>query len=133
MMYCIYCGKEVENGSKFSSYCGKSLNENQAPEKTNVKEKVFAFIGFGLGICSFIFSLIPFLCFSSAFISIPGLIFSNLGINSNKKSFAKKGRIFSILGIIIGVIVSFLSIVLLVFLVEEAPIIYEIIYDLTVL
>ena len=133
MMYCIYCGKEIENGSKFCSYCGKSVNETPTPEKTNVKGKVFAFIGFGLGICSFVFSLIPFLCFSSAFISIPGLIFSNLGMNSNKKSFAKKGKIFSVLGIIIGVIMSILSIVLLVFLAEEAPIIYEIIYDLTVL
>ena len=129
MMYCIYCGKELENDSKFCGYCGKSVNENQAPVKTNVKEKVFAFIGFGLGICSLIFSLIPFLCFSSAFISIPGLIFSNLGMKSNKKSFANKGKVFSILGIIFGVIMSIVSIVLLVFLVEEAPIIYDIIYE----
>ena len=129
MMYCVYCGKELENDSKFCCYCGKSVNETNTPVKTNVKEKVFAFIGFGLGICSFVFSLIPFLCLSSPFISIPGLIFSNLGMKSNKANFARKGKIFSILGIIIGVIMSIISIVLLEFLIEEAPIIYEIIYD----
>ena len=130
-MYCTYCGKELDNDSKFCSYCGKSVNETKTPVKSYVKEKVFAFIGFGLGICSFVFSLIPFLCLSSPFISIPGLIFSNLGMKSSKASFARKGKVFSIVGIIVGVVMSIISLVAFVLLLEEAPIIYDIIYEFT--
>ena len=129
-MYCTYCGKEIENDSKFCCYCGKTTGavKTDAP-KESVRNKVFAFIGFGLGICSFILSLIPFACFCSVFISIPGLVFSSMGLKSSKESFARKGKVFGILGIIFGVMVSILSILILIGMIEYVPEIYDIIYE----
>lgn len=120
MMYCTYCGKQIEDDSKFCTYCGNSTGYVEKKEvNNNVKEKIFAFIGFGLGIAAFVIGLIPFACFSAIFMAIPGMIFSKIGMNSNKKSFAKKGRIFSVLGLIFGIIMSVLTVVIIVVLVEE--------------
>ena len=105
-MFCIHCGKEIENDSKFCCYCGEAVQsvvevEQQRP---SVKNKVFAFVGFGHGIAAFVLSLIPFACFYSFLFVIPGFIFSGLGKNSNKENFAKKGKLFSTLGLIFGII-----------------------------
>ena len=130
-MFCIHCGKEIENDSKFCCYCGKAVQSvveiNQ--EKNSVKNKIFAFVGFGLGITSFVLSLIPVACFYSFLFVIPGFIFSGLGKNSNKEKFAKKGKLFSTLGLIFGIVMTILTIVLFVLLIEYADATYETIYD----
>ena len=130
-MFCIHCGKEIENNSKFCCYCGEAVQSvvEVNKEKSSVKNKIFAFVGFGLGITSFVLSLIPFACFYSFLFVIPGFIFSGLGKNSNKENFAKKGKLFSTLGLIFGIIMTILTIVLFVLLIEYADVTYETIYD----
>ena len=61
-MYCTYCGKQLDENSKFCCYCGKEVNEVKKA-KESVQGKIFAYIGFGTGIESLIMSLIPFVCF----------------------------------------------------------------------
>ena len=114
MMYCTYCGKEINDGSKFCSHCGNPVVEivGEKP-KTDVKGKVFAYIGLGLGIESLIISLIPYLCFWSFMSSIPGFILSNKGINSSKCHYALKGRKMNKLAIIFGSIMTVLTFVIL--------------------
>jgi hypothetical protein len=90
---------------------------------------VFAFVVFGHGIAAFVLSLIPVACFYSFLFVIPGFIFSGLGRNSNKENFAKKGKLFSTLGLIFGIIMTILTIVLFVLLIEYADATYETIYD----
>ena len=130
-MFCIHCGKEIENDSKFCCYCGEAVHvvNEVKQERPSVRNKIFAFIGFGLGITSFVLGLIPFACFYSFLFVIPGFIFSGLGKNSNKVNFAKKGKLFSTLGLIFGIIMTILTIVLLVLLIEYGDVTYETIYD----
>ncbi len=33
-MFCIHCGKEIPDGSKFCQYCGKALEQGIAPEQS---------------------------------------------------------------------------------------------------
>ena len=130
-MFCVHCGKEIENDSKFCCYCGEAVQSvvEVKQEKSSVKNKIFAFIGFGHGIAAFVLSLIPFACFYSFLFVIPGFIFSGLGKKSSKENFAKKGKLFSTLGLIFGIIMTILTIVLFVLLIEYADATYETIYD----
>ena len=113
-MYCAYCGKEIENNSKFCCHCGNEVSVGNAkPVQHNVKEKIFAYIGFGLGIQALVFSVIPFLCFYSYLSCIPGIIFSNKGMNSSKLEFAKKGRLFNKLAFIFGPIMSVITVIII--------------------
>ena len=121
-MFCVHCGMQIKDDSLFCCHCGKKVKliEEVKPERPSVKNKIFAFIGFGLGITSFVLSLIPVACIYSLIFYIPGFIFSGLGKNSNKENFAKKGKLFSTLGLIFSLIMTILTIVLLVLLVEYA-------------
>ena len=118
MMYCTFCGKEIENNSKYCSYCGNEItNENtENATKSNTKGKVFAYIGFGLGIQAFVMSIIPFVCFYSYISCIPGIIFSNNGMDSSKVKYAKKGKLFNKLAFIFGPIMSVITIIIIVLL-----------------
>lgn len=122
-MYCTFCGQKIDDESNFCIHCGQMVRSycenNEVKPKKDVKGRVFSFVGFGLGLSSFIFSLIPFLCFCSVFMSIPGLIFSNLGKTSDKASYAKKGKTFSVLGIVFGLIFSVSFIMLFVYIFSE--------------
>ena len=128
-MFCEYCGKPIDDNSRFCCHCGAKVVptfETINTEKPSVRNKVFAFVGFGLGIASFVFSLIPVCCFYSLLFAIPGMIFSKYGLSSEKESFARKGKVFSISGLIIGIVMSILTIVLMVFLIEEYG--YDVVY-----
>lgn len=39
-MYCIECGAQIPDNSKFCSHCGKSQNEEEASLKEKVAEKI---------------------------------------------------------------------------------------------
>ena len=115
-MFCKFCGEQISDESKFCCHCGKRLIDDNVCEvvnKPSVRNKVFAFVGFGLGITGFVFGLIPLLGLYAGFFSIPGIVFSSIGVNSTKASYAKKGKIFSILGLVLGIVISVLTIVLI--------------------
>lgn len=38
-MYCIYCGKKIEDNSKHCIYCGKQQKNNSAPQKKSSSKK----------------------------------------------------------------------------------------------
>ena len=128
-MFCAYCGKEIDDKSKYCPYCGFKVVNPGVVKKPSAKNKVFAFVGFGHGLVAFILSLIPVACIYSFLFVIPGFIFSGLGKNSNKENFAKKGKLFSTLGLIFGIIMTIVTIVLFVLLIEYAEVTYETIYD----
>ena len=130
-MFCVYCGNEIKDDSKFCCHCGEAVRviKEVKQERPSVKNKVFAFVGFGHGLVAFILSLIPVACIYSFLFVIPGFIFSSLGKNSNKENFAKKGKLFSTLGLIFGIIMTIVTIVLFVLLIEYAEVTYETIYD----
>ena len=113
-VYCTYCGKQIEDNANFCCYCGKQINNVKSVNNNHdVKGKVFSFIGFGLGITAFVFSLIPIWCFCAFCFTIPAMIFSNLGRNSTKANFARKGKVFGILSIIFSVIMSIVTMIIL--------------------
>lgn len=113
---CSKCGVELANGQKFCANCGAQVGvepTKQQPKseyasvlmkKDTGPWKVFAKIGFVMGIILFIlaFILFNFLSYSFGIISI---ILSALGTKSVYYSGrAKAGLVFSILAVIIGII-----------------------------
>ena len=119
-MYCNKCGMEVSENDKICPICGADLtkkNNDDIYSSYDKKEvgseaqvyKVFAIIGYVSGIVSLCLAWIPFM-FN---LSIPGIVFSNIGAKSkSKKEFANKGFVLSIIATAINVIVTILIIVL---------------------
>lgn len=118
-MFCKYCGKEIENDSKFCPFCGSQvepeeealepviLDENEKSEEKEHKGpwNAFAKVGYILGILGFVLSFFA----AGLNIAIPGLVFSILGKRASEdelKEKANKGFKFALAGIIIGAIVS---------------------------
>lgn len=122
-MKCTVCGTEAEAGVKFCPYCGANMEQqpqtanaqiSEAPQTvynangtvasaqaTPSKNNGFATAGFVLG-------LISFCCCSLCGIgTILGIIFSILGLKSERKGFAIAGLVLSILAIV-STIVSWL-------------------------
>ncbi len=94
-MICPRCGKEIEDGAKFCSYCGSEIgNYSIHYEKENVQE------GKAIGICSIVFAVLS---------PIVGLILGIVGRNVYKKEenirLAKIGLYLSITFIVIEFIV----------------------------
>ena len=114
-MYCTKCGSRIDDDSKFCSECGTKVNDFYSQSDfcqqdsnidTRTSSKVFAFVGFGLGITAFVISFIFIAGYCAFLFAIPGLIFSIQGKKSVKASYAKKGITFSILGLILGFVLS---------------------------
>ena len=141
-MYCKKCGKELTEGVRFCSECGEPAPINKSfeglsneepviedatyvdpyeqpvvePEKKHVPRcfTVFGNVGYILALVGFICSFIPVVCLSTYQASIVGLVFCILGKRdpelANK---TKKGRVFSILGLVFGFIMMIVSILIL--------------------
>ena len=106
-MKCQNCGYESKN-LEYCPVCGEKIEEvidEKVEEKKVVEEKketkpvqnagnqykVFAIIGYVLGIVSLVFVWVPFMFFDS----IPGMILSKVGDKpTTKQQFAKKGFTF---------------------------------------
>ena len=105
-MFCKYCGNQLKDGSKFCENCGAEVNQHAAtatpvdhtqPVQTaNDAPKGLAIAGF---ICSF-------------FAPLVGLILSCIALKNYKTStsqdclgLAKAGKILSIIGIVVTVII----------------------------
>lgn len=107
MAYCSKCGSVLEEGQKFCSCCGENLckEETSSLKQIPLCYKIFGYVGFGLGILTFVLSFIPFANYVCVFSGPAGIVFSCLGKKEpqvyNK---AHKGFIFSLVGLIIGVV-----------------------------
>ena len=113
-MFCKYCGSELKTEGNFCPNCGAEVNKSnivavsqtEKEVQTNNRNvgpfKVFAFIGFGVGIESIIISIIPFFGFIGAFTGIIGVIFASLGLKSRMKPFAIIGLVLSCLSVVLG-------------------------------
>ena len=94
-MYCRNCGKELNENAMFCDQCGAkvSVDENEVVELTKQMEevieepkgpwKVFAIVGYVLGIVNLVLVLLPFY---SLIMSVYGIVLSALG----KKSIVKR-------------------------------------------
>ena len=112
MAFCRKCGTQLDDHARFCAKCGASQEQTfvqptysyQHPEQRGEGGpwKVFAIVGFVLGLVGFIFS---FAFGSGLFFSIPGLVLSILGKRSaSKHGMAVTGMVFSIIGLAIGCI-----------------------------
>ena len=109
--YCPICGEmdliddEKEEKDVFDSVVNKNTNEK-------VVYKVFSSIGYVLGIVSLVLCWCPFMFFSS----VPGIVFSKLGVNNPtiKLSYAKKGLTMSIIATVLSVVFTILFFVLVI-------------------
>lgn len=111
-MYCKFCGQEVADESVFCPSCGLRLKEEVEVKKEEfvystgpVVWKVFAIIGFIIGIISISLCWVPL---SASLIAIDGIICSALGrktldLKSNKR--AKIGLILSIIAAAISLFI----------------------------
>lgn len=90
----------------------KVLNSNDENNfnNSNNKNSVKALTGFILGLCSLIAWYIPLIGFP---VTILGIIFSALGINSNCKGMAIAGLILSIIFFVVTIINSIAGIVVM--------------------
>ena len=113
--YCPVCGEKIEATEEIK----EEVKENKIDEKVEAKVennvgnqyKVFAIIGYVLGLVSLILVWVPFMFFDS----IPGMIFSKVGNKpTNKQTYAKKGFTLSLIGTIINVIWTILFYVIII-------------------
>ena len=135
-MFCKRCGKELLEGARFCPECGEPVGVENEEIATTIEEYestyndhvdaeevkphvprcfyVFGNVGFALAIVGFVCNFIPFLCFSTYQASIVGLVFSILGKRAPElANKTKKGRVFSILGLVFGMIMMIVSCVIM--------------------
>lgn len=91
-MFCKNCGNEIADDALFCPKCGTKLIDSTLSNNDNGHENE-AIIGFVLGLISLLFGV-------TIIIPILGIYFSNKGKNSSKATFAKAGKILSILSLL---------------------------------
>ena len=124
-MYCKKCGAELLEGIKFCPECGEPVGTTEVIEGEVVDFEqpaatprphvakcftIFGKLGYIFGLISFIFSFIPFMCFVSLELAPIGLVFSILGRKDESLAAkTKKGKTFSILGLVFGFIMTIVT------------------------
>jgi hypothetical protein len=122
-MFCKNCGKQVKDGAAFCNNCGATLVKTaekpvQSEAKNKVEEKPTVSSaqpkqstnppkkGFVYGLISVLFGAwIPFLGLP---LPICGLIFSNKELKKSPNNLSRAGKIMSIVGIVIGILMLLL-------------------------
>ena len=104
-MYCEKCGMIMRENDEFCSNCGEKRKDIKKISRKQKVWNVFANLGFGFGIASFVLSFFT-IVFKGAFSDflVAGFVFSILG----KKSLryidrARKGLTFSIIALFISI------------------------------
>ena len=94
-MYCYRCGEPIDNNASVCPFCGAvQFSHTAAAEQTGSQYDLMCVIGFALACISLLFN--PYGIFAVA-----GIVLSIIGlVNAKKKN--EKGRIFAVLGIVIG-------------------------------
>lgn len=105
MMYCSYCGKQVDEEANFCSNCGKNL---QIIQQNNIQSTPANPVSNGMAIAGFVLGLLGLLTSGYvAILQILGLIFSIHGLkkatllNGRGKGLAIAGLILSIISLVI--------------------------------
>lgn len=88
---------------EFESEKQKVFNKSSYNVNNSDKKSLKAMVGFILGLCSIIAWFIPLIGFP---VTICGIVFSSLGLNSNNKGKAIAGLILSIIFLVITIINS---------------------------
>lgn len=94
-MYCFKCGQQIDDNTNVCPYCGAyqtthTTNTNQSSSQYNL----MCIIGFALSCISLLIN--PYGIFA-----ITGIVLSIIGlVNARKRN--ENGRVFAILGIVIG-------------------------------
>lgn len=120
--YCPVCGEKIE-GFVPDALEEEVIKEEKIDERVEAKVeqkatyqagpqyKVFAIVGYVLGLSSLILAWVPFMFFNA----IAGLIFSKVGNKpTNKQQFAKKGHVLSLIALIVNIVFTILFYVLVV-------------------
>ena len=105
-MYCVHCGKEIDDDSNVCSYCGtqiKNITKNNESEVNKTSKDGRDIVSFILGMVTFVIGVLP--TYFTVFFSIPligtGITAITLGAIKYKKStFAKCGFYFGIVGLV---------------------------------
>ena len=119
-MYCKKCGAELLEGIKFCPECGEPVGTTEVVEGEVVTNEakphvakcftIFGKLGYVFGLISFILGFIPFMCFVSLELAPIGLVFSILGRKDPELAAkTKKGKTFSILGLVFGFIMTIVT------------------------
>lgn len=93
----------------------KSVQEKSKPESVSSKNIPYGLISYILGLLSIFFSLFTDL-------GIAGIIMGVIGFSHSRKAndeLARKGRLFSIIGIVIGLVILIVSIIAIVQLIKS--------------
>lgn len=119
-MFCKHCGKVYPSFSKFCTHCG-AANENYLNDNNDIvledknadrgPFKVFAIIGFVVGVISICFSWVPVLPFFTCWV---GIVFSFLGI------FSKRKKVFAIIGLSLSIIAVVIGIIAFIYYIQES-------------
>lgn len=131
-MFCKYCGKEIDNGTKFCPYCGKMqddspvndlivnqsvINPNKFVDKSAIDKtsglyktiKIFLFIGIFISFITFAVSGLCIMYVSFILIFLPFVALFNFYINSmgiKKLGAAKSGSELVVIAIFIIILNS---------------------------
>lgn len=103
-MFCMKCGKKIENDSKFCTFCENKIDNDVSISKDSIKDKEKA-----ISIVGFVFSLI---------MPIIGLILSIISVKKCNKYKEKTGTIskyqsLSIAGLIISILMTIVILIIL--------------------
>ena len=102
-MFCIKCGKQLEEGTSFCPSCGTSQESIATPPVSNSYQPQESASTNTMAIVGFVVSIISLLINFWGIIGIAATILSVLGyINSSKNG--QKGKGLALAGIIIGAI-----------------------------
>ena len=107
LLYCPVCGEKIieakQTEEKEEDLFEKIEKKQEPKQEAGMQYKVFAIIGYVLGLVSVILCWVPFMFFYS----VPGIIFSKVGDKpTNKQQFAKKGYRLSVIGTVINAIIT---------------------------
>ena len=112
--FCPKCGSPLSGSKRVYNKIDNSNNSKvvlandpirQARIENNVAN-VYAFVGLGLGVGSFLLCIIPFL---SIILAILGVIFSKFGLKSNRfENVGIWGIVFSTIGFILNIVFTIL-------------------------
>ncbi len=106
-MYCIKCGKAIQEQSSFCSYCGASQTVGECVDSTSswIPNNTMALVSYYLGIASLLCGLLT---------GIPALVTGIMGIKFARQNPAAKGVVHAWVGIVLGSIALLFQLMILI-------------------